>query len=230
MPEHGGDGSGRQLAVRVRTARRRKASSTRWLERQLNDPYVARARREGYRARSAYKLIEIDDRFHLLRPGRRVMDLGAAPGGWSQVVAARVGATTERPLVVGIDILPVDPIPGLVMIEKDFLDQDAPAVILAALGGGAPDIILSDMAASTTGHRQTDHLRTARLYEAAAAFAVAALAPGGDFLAKVFQGGTETALLAELKRQFASVQHVKPKASRKESVELFLLARGFRGR
>ncbi|MCW5695339.1 MAG: RlmE family RNA methyltransferase [Bauldia sp.] len=224
-----GRGGGRSLKVRVKTARRRTASSTRWLERQLNDPYVARAQQEGYRARSAYKLIEIDDRFPILARGKRVVDLGAAPGGWCQVAAARVGSTATAPLVVGIDLLPVEPIAGVVLLEKDFLADDAPAAILAALGA-APDVVLSDMAAATTGHRRTDQLRTAQLAEAAAAFAMESLRPGGHFLTKVFQGGTEGALLAELKRNFASVVHVKPKASRQESVELYLLARGFRGR
>ena len=221
---------GRDLTVRVKTARRRTASSTRWLERQLNDPYVARSRREGYRSRATYKLIEIDDRFRLLAPGRRVVDLGAAPGGWCQVAAARTRSSDDDPLVVGIDYLEVDPIPGVVLLRKDFLDEDAPAAILAALGGRAPDVVLSDMAAPTIGHRQTDHLRTIHLYEAAALFATEVLRPGGHFLAKVFQGGTESALLADLKRSFTSVHHVKPKASRAESVELYMLAKGFRGR
>jgi 23S rRNA (uridine2552-2'-O)-methyltransferase len=203
-------------------------SSNRWLERQLNDPYVARARREGYRARSAYKLIEIDDRFGLLKPGRRVVDLGVAPGGWAQVAAQRVGSTDEHVRVVGIDLLPVDALPGVTLLEMDFLGDDAIPAITAALGGHAPDLVLSDMAAATTGHRRTDQLRTANLYEAAADYALSALAPGGDFLTKVFQGGTEGTLLAELKRHFATVHHVKPKASRAESVELYVLARGFK--
>lgn len=227
MPDAGrGD---RSLKVKVKTARRRTASSTRWLERQLNDPYVARAQREGYRARSAYKLIEIDERFPILARGKRMIDLGAAPGGWCQVAAAKLGSTDGTPLIVGIDLLPIDPIPGVVFLEKDFLANDAPSAILAALGG-APDIVLSDMAAATTGHRRTDQLRTSQLAEAAAAFAMDCLRPGGHFLTKVFQGGTEGALLAELKRNFHQVSHVKPKASRQESVELYLLARGFRGR
>ncbi len=224
------DGGSRSLKVRVRTAKRRTASSTRWLQRQLNDPYVARAQREGYRARSAYKLIEIDDRYHLLAPGRRVVDLGAAPGSWCQVAAQRTRSSDSAPHVVGIDYLPIDPIPGVVLLQKDFLDDDAPAALMAALGGQAPDVVLSDMAAPTTGHRQTDHLRTVHLYETAAAFAIEVLAPGGHFLAKVFQGGTEGALLADLKRNFATVHHIKPKASRAESVELYMLARNFRGR
>jgi 23S rRNA (uridine2552-2'-O)-methyltransferase len=222
-----GAGGARQLRVRVKTARKRSVSSARWLERQLNDPYVARARREGYRARSAYKLVEIDDRYHLLAPGQRVIDLGAAPGGWCQVAAARVKSPPEAPLVVGIDLLPVDPIPGVVLLQKDFLDPDAPGLLRQALGGPA-DVVLSDLAAATTGHRATDHLRTEHLAETAADFALSVLAPGGHFLSKVFQGGTEGALLTLLKRHFATVHHVKPKASRAESVELYVLARGFR--
>lgn len=223
-----GDGR-RQLKVRVRTAKRRTASSTRWLERQLNDPYVARAKDEGYRARSAYKLIEIDDRYRLLAPGKRVVDLGAAPGGWSQVAAARVRSTDADPLVVAIDYLDMDPIPGVSILKKDFLDADAPDAIRAALGDHQADVVLSDMAAPTTGHRQTDHLRTIHLCEMAADFAVSILKPGGHFVAKVFRGGTEQALLATLKRDFASLHHVKPPASRSASVELYLVAKGFRG-
>jgi 23S rRNA (uridine2552-2'-O)-methyltransferase len=227
MPKRG---SGtRSLAVRVKTAKGRKPSSTRWLERQLNDPYVARARREGFRSRSAYKLIEIDDRFGILGPGKRVLDLGAAPGGWSQVAAQRVRSTPEDPLVIAVDMLPMDPIPGVVTLEKDFLDDDAPEVIRAAMGGAKADVVLSDMAAPTIGHRQTDALRTAHLYEAAAEFATENLAPGGHFLTKVFRGGAEATLLAALKRRFRHVSHVKPKASRPESVELYLLARDFKG-
>lgn len=221
--------SGRQLRVRVRTAKRRKASSTRWLERQLNDPYVARARAEGRRARSAYKLIEMDDRFHLFAPGKRVVDLGAAPGGWSAVAAERVGSTKTRPLVIAVDRVAIDPIPGVTVVTADFLAADAPAMVLAELRGAAVDVVLSDMAAATTGHRQTDHLRTMRLCEAAADFALSSLAPGGAFVAKVFRGGTEGPLLARLKRAFASVDHVKPPASRTGSAELYLVARGFRG-
>jgi 23S rRNA (uridine2552-2'-O)-methyltransferase len=222
-------GSGRRpLRIRVRTAKGRTASSKRWLERQLRDPYVARAQQEGYRARSAYKLIEIDDRYHLLAPGKRVVDLGAAPGGWSQVAATRVRSTDLNPLVVAVDLLDMAPIPGVVLIRKDFLDIDAPDAIRAALGGEVADVVLSDLAAPTTGHRQTDHLRTMALCEAAAAFAVSILGPGGHFVAKVFRGGTEGALLARLKRDFAAVHHVKPPSSRTESVELYLVARGFR--
>jgi 23S rRNA (uridine2552-2'-O)-methyltransferase len=223
-------GSGRRsLKVHVKTAKRRRASSTRWLERQLNDPYVARAKSEGYRARSAYKLIELDEKYRLLAPGRRVVDLGAAPGGWSQVAARVTGATPEKPLVVAIDYLDMDPIPGVTFLKMDFLDDAAPDALRAALGGEA-DLVMSDMAAPTTGHRQTDHLRTMALCEAAADFATTVLKPGGDFIAKVFRGGTEGELLARLKRDFATVHHVKPPASRSESVELYLVAKGFRGR
>jgi 23S rRNA (uridine2552-2'-O)-methyltransferase len=225
----GRGGGTRQLATRLKTARGRKLSSQLWLERQLNDPYVARSKREGYRSRAAYKLSEIDDRFGLLRPGRRVVDLGAAPGGWSQVAAARVGSDASAPRVVAMDLLDMDPIPGIAFIRQDFLDADAPERIKALLGGEKADLVLSDMAASTTGHRATDHLRIVALCEAAADFAREVLSPGGAFLAKVFRGGTEGTLLADLKRDFAKVQHVKPPASRQESPELYLLATGFRG-
>jgi 23S rRNA (uridine2552-2'-O)-methyltransferase len=221
--------SGRTLAVRVRTAKRRKASSTRWLERQLNDPYVARAKAEGYRARSAYKLIEIDDRFRLLKPGFRVVDLGAAPGGWAEVAAARVKSTDANPRVLAVDILDIAPLAGVTILRKDMLDEDATHAIKAALGGHPADIVLSDMAAPTTGHRQTDHLRTILLGERAAEFAATVLRPGGSFLVKVFQGGASGSLLGTLKRDFASVHHVKPPASRAGSVELYLVAKGFRG-
>jgi 23S rRNA (uridine2552-2'-O)-methyltransferase len=223
------NGGSRPLAVRVKTAKGRRASSTRWLQRQLNDPYVARAKREGYRSRSAFKLIEIDDRFHLLAPGKRVLDLGAAPGGWSQVAAARTKSSPDNPLVVALDLLPIDPIAGVEILQVDFLDAEAPAAIAAALKHHRPDIILTDMAAPTVGHRKTDALRTANLYEAAAAFALENLAPDGVFLAKVFRGGMESQMLAALKQSFRDVAHVKPKASRPDSVELYLLARGFRG-
>jgi 23S rRNA (uridine2552-2'-O)-methyltransferase len=224
-------GSGqRELRTRLKTARKRKPSSQRWLERQLNDPYVARSKREGFRSRAAYKLVEIDDRFGLLKPGRRVVDLGAAPGGWSQVAADRVGATDAAPRVVAIDYLGMDPLPGVVIIEKDFLDADAQDLIVQALRAEKADVVLSDMAAPTTGHRATDHLRIVALCEAAADFARDVLKPGGAFLAKVFRGGTENKLLADLKRDFTKVQHVKPPASRSDSPELYLLATGFRGR
>jgi 23S rRNA (uridine2552-2'-O)-methyltransferase len=231
MVERDGSGRGRNdLRVRVKTARRRSAQSTRWLERQLNDPYVVRAKAEGHRARSVYKLIEMDERYHLLGPGKRVVDLGAAPGSWSVVAAERVRSTNAEPLVVALDYLDMDPIPGVVVLKKDFLDDDAPDMIRDALGGRDVDVVLSDMAAPTTGHRPTDHLRTIHLCEVAVDFAVSILKPGGHFVAKVFRGGTENELLAMLKRSFASVHHVKPPASRAESVELYLVAKGFRGR
>jgi 23S rRNA (uridine2552-2'-O)-methyltransferase len=229
MKKPGGSGH-RGLRQRVKTARHRKASSQRWLARQLNDPYVARSKQEGLRSRAAYKLAEIDDRFDLLKKGMRVIDLGAAPGGWSQVAALRTGSTDADPRVIAIDYLAIDPLPGVVAIDKDFLAEDAEAAIRAALRGERADVVLSDMAAPTTGHRATDHLRIMALCEAAADFARRTLAPGGAFLAKVFRGGTEAALLVDLKRDFAKVQHVKPPASRADSPELYVLARGFRGR
>jgi 23S rRNA (uridine2552-2'-O)-methyltransferase len=219
----------RALKVRVNPRKRLKNSSRRWLERHLNDPYVHRSKAEGYRSRAAFKLIEIDDRHKLLKPGARVIDLGAAPGGWLQVAVERTGSRPEHPLVVGIDYLDVDPVPGAAILKMDFLDADAPARLMEALGG-VPDLVLSDMAAPTTGHRRTDHIRTMHLCEVAAEFAVSVLGPGGHFLAKTFQGGTENALLDMLKRRFRSVHHVKPPASRDESVELYLLAKEFRGR
>jgi len=223
-----GKGSGpRALKVRVKTGKGRKLSSKLWLERQLNDPYVARAKREGFRSRAAYKLGEIDDKARFLKKGARVIDLGAAPGGWSQVAAKRVGAPHQG-RVVAIDISPMEPIAGIDFTQLDFLDPAAPATLKAMLGGPA-DVVLSDMAANATGHRKTDHLKIVALVEAAAEFAREVLAPGGTFLAKVLQGGTEAALLAALKRDFAVVKHVKPAASRSDSAELYLLATGFRG-
>ncbi|MBD8890984.1 RlmE family RNA methyltransferase [Roseibium litorale] len=223
-------GSGdRGLHVKVKTAARRRESSTRWLERQLNDPYVRRAKQEGFRSRAAFKLIEIDDKHKLLKPGYRVVDLGAAPGGWCQIAVDRVKSKPEAPKVVGIDYLEMDHIPGVTFLQKDFLDDDAPDALVEALGG-KPDVVLSDMAAPTTGHRQTDHLRTTHLFEVAIYFAQQNLVPGGSFLAKVFRGGTENALLNELKRDFKTVAHIKPPASRKESPELYVIAKGFRGR
>lgn len=203
----------------------KSASSRRWLERQLNDPYVVRAKREGFRSRSAFKLAEIDDKHRLLTPGALVVDLGAAPGGWSQVARKRVGAHGR---VVAIDVLEMVPVAGVEFLHMDFLDPQAPERLKAVLGGPA-DVVLSDMAANTTGHRATDHLRTMALVEAAAQFAREVLKPGGSFLAKVIQGGTERVLLAALKRKFAIVKHVKPPASRADSAELYLLAMGFRG-
>ncbi|MFN3743678.1 MAG: RlmE family RNA methyltransferase [Hyphomicrobiaceae bacterium] len=223
-------GGARQLRVRLKTARRRSASSQRWLERQLNDPYVAAAKREGWRSRAAFKLIEIDDKYRILKAGQRVVDLGAAPGGWSQVAAQRVKAAEGRSQVIAIDYLPIDPIAGVTILELDFLDDAAPGKLKALLRDGGADVVLSDMAAPTTGHASTDHLRIMALAEAAAQFAAEVLAPGGVFLAKVFQGGAERSLLDMLKRDFAIVRHVKPKASRADSAELYVLATGFRGR
>ena len=214
----------RRLKVRVKDKRKSQSSRT-WLQRQLNDPYVARAKREGFRSRAAFKLAEIDDKRHLLKSGARVVDLGAAPGGWSQVAAKRTG---QHGRVVAIDVLEMDAIAGVEFAKIDFLDADAPEKLKAMLGGPA-DVVLSDMAANTTGHRQTDHLKIMALVEAAAEFAAEVLKPGGSFLAKVIQGGTEGALLAALKRDFASVKHVKPAASRSDSAELYVLATGFRG-
>ena len=222
------DRGGRRLKVRVKD-KRKTQSSRKWLERQLNDPYVARAKREGYRSRAAYKLLELDDKFKLLKPGQRVVDLGAAPGGWSQIAARKVGSAEGRGRVVGIDLLPIEALAGAEFIELDFLAPDAPERLIERLGGPA-DIVLSDMAANATGHKKTDHLRIVGLAEAAADFARSVLAPGGAFVSKVLQGGTEGALLADLKRDFATVRHVKPAASRADSAELYVLATGFRGR
>jgi 23S rRNA (uridine2552-2'-O)-methyltransferase len=219
----------RGLKARLKPSKSRSLSSRRWLERQLNDPYVARAKREGFRGRAAFKLIEIDDKHRLLRKGALVVDLGAAPGGWSQVAARRVGSNEGGGRVVAVDLLPLTPIAGVEFIERDFLDPGAPQAIKAMLGGPA-DVVLSDMAANATGHRKTDHLKIMALAEAAADFAREVLAPGGAFLCKVLQGGTEATLLASLKRDFVSVKHVKPQASRSDSAELYLLAMGYRGR
>jgi 23S rRNA (uridine2552-2'-O)-methyltransferase len=223
---HRKDG-GRALKVRVRSGKGRSVSSKRWLQRQLNDPYVVRARREGYRSRAAFKLSEIDDKANFLKKGARVVDLGAAPGGWSQVAAKRVAAP-EQGRVVAIDILPMDTVPGVEFVRLDFLDAAAPGRLKAMLGGPA-DVVMTDMAANATGHARTDHLKIMALVEAAAEFARDVLAPGGTFLAKVLQGGTEASLLASLKRDFKTVRHVKPPASRTDSAELYLLASGFRG-
>lgn len=209
---------------KVKKKRGRTASSTRWLERQLNDPYVTRAKAEGYRSRAAYKLIELDERFALLRGAKRVVDLGIAPGGWSQVVRKLAPGAA----IVGIDLLPTDPIEGVTILQMDFMDDGAPDALKSALGG-SPDLILSDMAANTVGHKQTDHLRTMALVEAAAWFACENLAPGGAFVAKVLAGGTDNDLLALLKRHFASVKHAKPPASRKGSSEWYVIAQKFKG-
>jgi 23S rRNA (uridine2552-2'-O)-methyltransferase len=226
----GGRRSDRDLKVRVKTSKGRKIGSTLWLQRQLNDPYVARARAEGYRSRAAFKIMELDERYHLFKKGQRVVDLGIAPGGWSQVAAPIVGSTSEKPLIVGIDYLDMDPIEGVIILKKDFNDEDAPQAIIDAMGGHQVDVVLSDMAAPTTGHRATDHIRIMQLVELAADFAVRVLAPGGTFVTKVFQGGTEHELLGMLKRHFDTTIHAKPKASRVESAETYLLARGFKGK
>ena len=214
----------RGLHERVRTARGRSVSSNRWLERQLNDPYVRRAKAENYRSRAAFKLLELDERFGLLKGVKSVVDLGIAPGGWSQVVGRRTGAK-----IVGIDLLPTDPIDGVTILQMDFMDDAAPARLSEALGQ-PPDLVMSDMAANTVGHARTDHLRTMGLVEAALQFAVETLRPGGAFVAKVLAGGADSQLVAELKRHFTSVKHAKPPASRKESSEWYVVAQGFKGR
>ena len=224
----GRQGSSRRLSVKVKSAGKRSVSSTRWLERQLNDPYVAEAKRLGYRSRAAFKLAELDDRLHLLKPGARIVDLGAAPGGWTQIAVERARTSEGHGQVVAIDLLPMQPIAGAEILELDFLDADAPQRIRAALGGPA-DLVMSDMAAPSTGHAQTDHLRIMALAEAAYAFAAEILSPGGAFLAKVLRGGTEKELLDRLKRDFATVRHVKPPASRADSAEIYVVATGFRG-
>jgi 23S rRNA (uridine2552-2'-O)-methyltransferase len=225
----GGPGGRRQAKVRLRTARQRSASSQRWLERQLNDPYVAAAKREGYRSRAAFKLAEIDARHRLLKPGKRVVDLGAAPGGWSQVAAERVKSVEGRGQVVAIDLLDMEAVAGVEFLKLDFMDREAPIRLVGMLRGGKADVVLSDMAAQGTGHVRTDHLRIMGLAEAAAEFASAVLSPGGAFVCKVFQGGTERELLDRLRREFATVKHVKPPASRAESAEMYVVAQGFRG-
>jgi 23S rRNA (uridine2552-2'-O)-methyltransferase len=235
----GGISGGRRLArQRVRSSKPRSQSSRHWLERQLNDPYVAAARREGYRSRAAYKLAEIDTRFRILKPGRRVVDLGAAPGGWAQVAAEAVRSAgdpvqgkpgSQTGQVVAIDLLPVEPIPGVEFIQLDFMDPAAPDRLRRMLRGGKADVVLSDMAAQGTGHSRTDHLRIVGLAEAAAEFACEVLEAGGSFVCKVFQGGSERTLLELLKRAFATVKHVKPPASRAESAEMYVVATGFRG-
>ncbi len=214
----------RGLSVSVKTAKSRSSASTRWLARQLNDPYVAAARRQGWRSRAAFKLLELDDKFHLIRPGARVLDLGAAPGGWTQVAAKRGAAS-----VLAVDLLPIDPIEGAVIIQGDFMDPAMPERLAAELGGSA-DLVLSDMAPNTTGHGSTDHIRIVALAELALDFAVQILSPGGAFVAKVFQGGSEKQILDVLKRNFAVVRHAKPPASRKDSSELYVVATGFKGR
>lgn len=221
-------GGGRGKTTRVKTARGRTVSQTRWLQRQLNDPYVEAAKREGYRSRAAYKLAELDDQVKFLRPGARVIDLGAAPGGWTQVAVQRVKPKEGGGQVIGIDLTPVDPIAGATVLQGDFMADDAPERLKELMSGPA-DVVLSDMAAPATGHPQTDHLRIMALAEAAQDFAEQVLAPGGAFVAKVLRGGTERALLERLKRGFAKVRHIKPPASRADSAEIYVVATGFRG-
>ena len=220
--------SGRGLTERVKTARKRSVSSTRWLQRQLNDPYVAEAKKQGFRSRAAFKLLQLDERFHFLKPGARVVDLGAAPGGWTQVAADQV-LKNGKGKIVGIDILEMDPVPGAEILHLDFMSDEAPDKLKALLDGEA-DVVLSDMAASATGHQQTDHLKIMALAETAYAFAAEVLAPGGTFIAKVLQGGATGDLLKALKRDFEEVRHVKPAASRKDSAEIYVVALSFRGR
>jgi 23S rRNA (uridine2552-2'-O)-methyltransferase len=222
------DTTGR-LHLTVKTGGKRKLSSKLWLERQLNDPYVAQAKREGLRSRAAFKLAEIDDKYRFLKPGITVVDLGAAPGGWSQIAAKRIAAANGKGRVIAIDLLDMPEVPGVSFARIDFLDDAAPAKLVAMIGGGA-DVVLSDMAPNTTGHRKTDQLRILGLVEGAAGFAAEVLNPGGTFVAKVFQSGADAALMAELKRDFATVKHVKPASSRQDSSERYVLAMGFRGK
>ncbi|MBB3862203.1 23S rRNA (uridine2552-2'-O)-methyltransferase [Novosphingobium hassiacum] len=217
--------SGKDPGERLRSAKKRTASSSRWLSRQINDPYVKQARAEGWRSRAAFKLIELDERFSLLRSAKRVVDLGIAPGGWAQVVRKKAPGAA----IVGIDLLPTEPIEGVTILEMDFMIDEAPNALLGALDG-APDLVVSDMAANTVGHKQTDHLRTMGLVEAAVDFAITTLAPGGAFVAKVFAGGTDADLLNILKKNFTSVKHAKPPSSRKDSSEWYVIAQGFKGR
>jgi 23S rRNA (uridine2552-2'-O)-methyltransferase len=225
----GRGGGSRKLAVKLRTAKGRKIASTRWLSRQLNDPYVEEAKRRGYRSRAAFKLIEMDDKYRFLKPGIIVVDLGAAPGGWSQIAAERVGSVEGKGQVLAVDMTSIEPLPGAEVLLLDVSGKGAAGAIGAHLKGGCADVVLSDMASPATGHRATDHLRVVTLVEAALDLAVDVLKPGGTFLAKVFQGGAGGELVARLKRSFAKVQHVKPKASRPESPEVYVLATGFRG-
>jgi 23S rRNA (uridine2552-2'-O)-methyltransferase len=227
-PPIAGNRTGRKLGQTVKK-KKLKSSSRQWLHRHINDPYVQRAQLEGYRARAAFKLLEIDEKHHILKGARRIIDLGAAPGSWSQIAANVTGSTDEDIRVAAIDFLEMTQLPGVKILQLDFLDPTAPQLLLDAVGG-APDIVISDMAAPTTGHHRTDHLRTMHLCEVAANFAVEVLAEGGHFLAKTFQGGTERDLLTLLKQNFRQVVHVKPASSRAESVEMFLLAKGFKGR
>ena len=227
MTKKKGTGGNRELTVRVKTARRKSISSVRWLQRQLNDPYVSQARKEGWRSRAAFKLIELDEKFSLLKPGMKIVDLGAAPGGWTQVAAKQCKAEEGLGQVIGIDFRNIAPIPGAQLIIQDFMEDDAPEKIKALLKGKA-DIVLSDMAPNASGHAPTDHIRIMGLCEAAYAFALEVLGEGGIFIAKVLQGGTEQQLLADMKRHFRSVKHAKPKASRQDSAETYVVAQGFR--
>jgi 23S rRNA (uridine2552-2'-O)-methyltransferase len=224
-----GQSGSRKLTVRVRTAKGRKIASTRWLQRQLNDPYVEEAKRQGYRSRAAFKLAEIDDKYHLLKPGMTVVDLGAAPGGWSQIAAQRVGSAAGKGRVVALDLVEMAPVPGVTQLNLDMTDGDSPERIREALGGKPADVVLSDMHAPAMGHKSTDHLRIMSLVEAALDLAEEILAPGGAFLCKVLQGGADKELVALLNRAFAKVRHVKPKASRADSAEMYVFATGFRG-
>ncbi len=228
-PGSGSKPSGNSLKVRVKTSKSKTVSQKIWLERQLNDPYVHEAKKLGYRSRSAFKLIEIDDKYEILKPGYRVVDLGAAPGGWCQVSSKRVKSEEGKGKVVAIDMHSMDPVPGVTIFKKDFYDEDAPKVLIEALGGEQADCVLSDMATHATGHKQTDHINIIALVEAGYDFAKSILKPGGTYLAKVLRGGTEGALLAALKKDFRTVRHVKPMSSRDDSAELFMLATGFRG-
>ena len=225
-----GSSSARDLKQRVKTARGRKISSTNWLKRQLNDPYVSLAKKEGYRCRSAFKLLEIDDKYKFLKPGGAIVDLGAAPGGWSQIAAIRTKAAEGRGRVVAIDLHEVEAIAGVTLFKKDFFDEDAPKVLIDALGGVYADVVLSDMAAHATGHKQTDHIKIIDLAETALDFAMDILKPGGTFLCKVLRGGSEHQLLATLKKNFKTTKHIKPQASRADSAELFVLATEFKGK
>jgi 23S rRNA (uridine2552-2'-O)-methyltransferase len=221
--------TGRRATVRVKTARGRTVSSQRWLQRQLNDPYVAEAKKRGYRSRAAFKLLQIDDQFRFLKPGARVVDLGAAPGGWTQVAVERTKPSRASGVVIGLDVTPIEPVAGATVLAKDFYDEDSPDVLTELLAGPA-DVVLSDMAASATGDPQTDHLRIMGLAEAAHDFARQVLKPGGTFVAKVLRGGTERSLLDRLKKDFAKVRHVKPEASRADSAEMYVVGTGFRGK
>ena len=226
----GGVSNSRDLKKRVKTARGRKISSTNWLQRQLNDPYVGLAKKEGYRCRSAFKLLEIDDKYKFLKPGTTIVDLGSAPGGWAQIAAIRSQAAEGNGTVVGIDLHEVEAIAGVTLFKKDFFDEDAPGVLIEALGGELADVVLSDMAAHATGHKQTDHIKIIDLAETALEFAMNVLKPGGTFLCKVLRGGSEHDLLATMKRHFTTIKHIKPDASRADSAELFVLALGFNGK